>query len=112
MSPNKVASPPAGADDAINRVLQAEHTAQAEITECRRQALAILREARARSRAVSDRADRRITRIHRLCDAALDRELARLATAARDLTAPPRLTPDLSARLDRALERLITEILA
>jgi vacuolar-type H+-ATPase subunit H len=111
MSASKV-PPPSEADDAINRVLQAEQTAQADITECRRQALAILREARVRSRAVTERADRRISHIHRLCDAALERELARLAAEARSLAAPPRLTPELAARLDRALGQLVTEILA
>jgi vacuolar-type H+-ATPase subunit H len=109
---SKLASAPEGADNAINRVLEAERAAQAEIVECRRQALAILREARARARAVSARADRRTGRIRHLCDQAVERELAAIAVEAHGLATAPRLTPELSARLDKALERLVTEILA
>ena len=104
--------PSNGADAAINRVLAAEQAAKKEIGECRRQALAILREARARSRAVADRADRRINQVHALCDAAIDRTLADIAVEAGTLSDTPELTDTLSGQLDAAIDRLVEEILA
>jgi hypothetical protein len=99
-------------DDAINRVLKAEQAAQEEIRRCRGQALAILREARTRARAVSARADRRIALVRRRCDAAAEQELATIELESRSLEAPPHLTPELSRRLDASIERLIGEMLA
>jgi vacuolar-type H+-ATPase subunit H len=98
------------ADAAINRVLEAERTAQNEIAACRRDALAILSEARARSRALAERADRRITLLHKRSDNSLKRELTRLRRQARELSAPPKLTPELSASLDKALDLLLREL--
>jgi vacuolar-type H+-ATPase subunit H len=100
-----------GADAAIDRVLNAEAAARDGINGCRRQALAILREARSRARAVSQRADRRIGHVRRLSDAALKTRLDAMAEQSRALSDPPRLTAELESRLDEAIERLIGEIL-
>jgi vacuolar-type H+-ATPase subunit H len=99
------------ADAAIDRVLDAEAAARGEINECRRQALAILREARSRARAISQRADRRIGQVRRLSDAALKSRLDAIAEQSRALSDPPRLTAELESRLDEAIERMIGEIL-
>ena len=98
-------------DDAFNRVLLAEQEAQNEISDCRRQALAILRQARKHSRAISERADRRIRRVHALSDAAIQRELERIALESRGLSERPHMTPQLQADTDAAIEQLIREIL-
>jgi hypothetical protein len=97
-------------DSAINRVLEAEHTARGEIRSARGQALAILREARARARGSGRRADRHIRRAHALCDAALARTLAALAADTAALATPPTLTGDLERRLEAALDRLLEEL--
>ena len=102
---------PTNADAAINRVLEAEQAAKREVVACRREALLILREARALSRAVVDRADRRINRVHALSDAAIKRTLANIAVEESLLSDSPRLTATLSQRLDAAIERLIEEML-
>ena len=99
------------ADAAINRVLEAEQDAQQEIAQCRVQALRVLREARTRARAVAQRADLRINRIHALCDAAIHRTLADISIESQMLAGPPELTPELAQRLDQAINRLIREIL-
>ena len=100
------------ADAAIARVLAAESAARDEITQCRRQALAILRKARSRARSILRRTDRRIIWVHTLSDTALNRTLGSIAGQTQALSATPQLTPELTARLDRAIDRLIDEILA
>lgn len=104
-------NPSSGADAAINRVLEAEQAAKREIAQCRRKALAILHEARSKSRAVADRTDRRINRIHALSDAAVNRSLANIAIESGMLADTPELTDAMSEQLDAAITRLIDEIL-
>ncbi len=111
MTDNRSLSDGNSADAAIDRVLKAEATARDEINSCRRQALAILREARSRARTISQRADRRIGHVRRLSDAALKTRLDAIAKQSRALSDPPRLTPERESRLDEAIERLIGEIL-
>ena len=97
------------ADAAINRVLEAERAAKREVAACRREALLILREARARSRALADRTDRRINRVHALSDAAIQRSLASIAIEEGAFSDTPRMTEALSQRLDTAIDGLIEE---
>ena len=101
----------AEADAAIHRVLEAEQVAIAEVSACRRQALGILQEARSRMRSKANRTDRRINRIHTLCDAAIARELASIAAESATLTGRAELTPRLLGQLDGALARLVDEML-
>jgi vacuolar-type H+-ATPase subunit H len=111
MSKGKVAEQLNAADAAINRVLEAERAAQDSIAGCRSNALAILSESRARARAVAERADRRINRLHALSDASLAALREQLQEQARGLSSAPGLTPELSARLDAALDQLLDELL-
>jgi len=99
------------ADAAINRVLEAEQTARQEIAQCRRQALKILSQARSRTRAIAQRADRRINRVHALSDTAIQQALKDIDIESRMLAGTPELTPDLAQQLDGAIDRLIGEIL-
>jgi len=50
---------------AMDQVLEAERRAQEEIEEAREEARGIVQEARAQAQAIEDRADERITRVHR-----------------------------------------------
>lgn len=99
------------ADAAINRVLAAERAAQQDVSRCHRQALEILHRARSRARAVEERADRRIKRIHTISDAAIHRALADISIESQMLSRSPELTPDLDQRLDSAIDHLIREVL-
>ena len=99
------------ADAAINRVLAAEQTTRQEVAQCRRQALASVQRARVRARAVAERADRRINRIHSLSDAAIHHALADIARESRMLSGTPELTAELAQRLDGAIDGLIREML-
>lgn len=99
------------ADAAIDRVLAAEVRAREAIIGCRRQALAILREARARARRLANRGEVRVGRVQAMCDARLERLRAASATRRAALEGRPELTPELNARLDAALERLLQELL-
>jgi hypothetical protein len=99
------------ADAAIERVLEAERAIKREVGECRRQALEILTEARSSARSIARQADRRINRIHTLCDASIQRALAEIATESATLSGRPELTPILRERLDSALRRLVDELL-
>jgi vacuolar-type H+-ATPase subunit H len=102
---------PYDTDAAIDRVLQAEAAAREEINLCRRQALAILREARSRAGRISQRTDRRIGKARRIADNALKARLEAIAEQSRALSDPPRITPDMESRLEQAIDRLIREVL-
>ena len=111
MTPSKIGSESSSADTAINRVLEAEQSAQREVAQCRVQALEVLQESRARARAVAERADQRINRVHAICDAAIHRALKDISIESQMLAGTPELTPELTQRLDDAIDRLIREIL-
>ena len=111
MQDHRIQTDDGSADSAIERVLAAEAAARDQITQCRGQALKVLREARADARALSQRSDRRIGLVRRLSDATLKQDLAAIAEESRALTDRPHLTPELEKQLDLAIERLIGEIL-
>ncbi|NNJ96270.1 MAG: hypothetical protein HKP12_03850 [Gammaproteobacteria bacterium] len=67
------ASPPA--DDAIQRVLQAERDAEQAIQECEREAQQIITDARKRAQAINARTDQRITHLEMRYGHKLDREI-------------------------------------
>ena len=71
----------------------------------------MLQEARIHTRKVAGRADRRINRVHAFSDAAIQRALKDIAIESQMLAGTPELTPELSQRLDNAVDRLIRELL-
>jgi vacuolar-type H+-ATPase subunit H len=99
------------ADEAFNRVLQAEQATVESINDCRRAALGVLRQARNRARAISQHADRRVSRVHALSDAALQRELERIEAETQRLDPSPVMTAELEAATELAISRLLREVL-
>ena len=98
-------------DRAFNRVLAAEAEAREQVAECRRQAAAILAAAEEQARRITSRADRRVRRAHRIADAGVERALAELHAATVEAV-PENPERDALARLDRAIDDLVSEILA
>lgn len=66
------------AEDAINRVLQAEQRAQEHVTQCETQAAALLVAARERALRLAERTDRRITSLRTRCEQRIATQLAAL----------------------------------
>jgi hypothetical protein len=98
------------ADAAFNRVLAAEARAREQVEECRRQAGAILAAAEELARHITNRADRRVRRAHRIADAGVERALAELLTAGTE-PEQENLEGEALTRLDRAIDALVAEIL-
>ncbi len=98
-------------DRAFNRVLAAEAEAREQVEECRRQAAAILAAAEEQARRIASRADRRVRRAHRIADAGVEGALAELHAATVEAV-PENPEGDALARLDRAIDDLVSEILA
>lgn len=98
-------------DRAFNRVLAAEAEAREQVEECRKQAAAILAAAEEQARRIASRADQRVRRAHRIANAGVERALAELR-ATTDGAVPANPERDALARLDRAIDDLVSEILA
>lgn len=99
------------ADGAFNRVLAAEARAREQVEACRQQAAAIIADAEERARLITSRADRRVRRAHRIADAGLERALTELLAPGVEAE-PGELGVDALARLDRAIDALVAEILS
>lgn len=97
------------ADGAFNRVLAAEAGAREQVEECRQQAAAIVAAAEERARLITNRADRRVRRAHRIADAGVELALAELLAPGVE-GEPGGLEGDALARLDRAIDALVAEI--
>ena len=63
------------ADDAIQRVLQAERDAEQAIQDCEQEARQIITDARKRAQAINSRTDQRITNLEMRYGHKLDREI-------------------------------------
>lgn len=98
------------ADGAFNRVLAAEARAREQVEECRRQAAATLAAAEEQARQITSRADRRVRRAHRIADASVELALTELLAPGVEAE-PGELGGDALARLDRAIDALVAEIL-
>jgi len=96
-------------DLAINRVLAAERDARAAVETCREDAERILDQAEAHSRRISRRSEQRVKAAHQIADARVERTLRRLAEDDVHGLAGP-VTETDEERLERALERLVDEI--
>ena len=97
-------------DAAFNRVLAAETQAREQIEACRMQATALLAAAEERARRIVMRADRRLRRAHGVADAGVARALSELK-AAGDGTEPEEAPEEMLARLDQAIDALVSEII-
>ena len=97
-------------DQAIVRVLQAEQSARAAVTECTAEAERLRQHARARARVIAERAAERVARVHDRTEAALRAEVERLNRQRAALQQPTPPDPDEPTRLTRAIERLAAEL--
>lgn len=97
------------ADGAFNRVLAAEARAREQVEACRQQAAAIVAAAEEQARLITNRADRRVRRAHRIADAGVELALAELLAPGAE-GEPGMLEGDAIARLDRAIDALVAEI--
>lgn len=97
-------------DQAIVRVLHAEQSAREAVAQCAVDAELLRQDAKARARAIAERAAERVARAHRWTDAALRSEVARLNEQRAALQQPAPPDPDEPARVVRALDRLSAEL--
>lgn len=97
-------------DEAIARVLQAEQSAREAVAQCAVDAERLRQDARARARAIAERAAERSARVHELTQAALRAEMERLEAQRAALRQPAAPDPDEPARVARALDRLASEL--
>lgn len=105
-------SPDARVARAMDRVLEAERTAQAAVTECERTCAQVLERARQQRRAILEHAQARIVALHTRAAQGLALRTAELLAQRRQsaaLTAGERANP---ARRDAALERLAARLTA
>ena len=97
-------------DQAIVRVLDAEQSARDAVAQCAVDAEFLRQEAKARARAIAERAAERVARAHQWTDAALRSEIARLNQQRAALQQPAQPDPDEPTRVARALDRLSAEL--
>lgn len=97
-------------DDAIVRVLQAEQSAREAVTRCAAEAEQIRLDARARARAIAERAAERSARVHRWTDEAIRARVEALNRQRAALQQPLPPDPGEPARLAHALDRLASEL--
>ena len=97
-------------DQAIVRVLQAEQSAREAVARCAADAERLRQDARARGRAIAERAAERVARVHAWTEAQLRSEIERLNAQRQALLQPAPPDPDEPARVARALDRLAAEL--
>jgi predicted nucleic acid-binding Zn-ribbon protein len=100
----------ASVDEAINRVLAAEQIARDAITECRKQAQALLDEARERAHRIEESAEARISTITTLSNLGINRAIAGIEAQTISLTEKPALTDEQIKRLGQMIDLLINEM--
>ncbi|MEO6319669.1 MAG: hypothetical protein ABIR56_03330 [Polaromonas sp.] len=99
------------AEDAIERVLEAERDALATVSLCQEQAARIVAEARLRARRIAERADARIDAMRAASQASVAAEVARLDAEAQALAA--RSVPaERQRRLEAAVDSLAARLTA
>lgn len=97
------------AQDAIERVLEAERDARAAVSVCQEQAARIVAEARLHARRIAERADARIDALRAASRARLAGELARLDAEAQALAARP-IAPETQRRMEAAVDGLAARL--
>ena len=105
--PGAIAEP--AAQEAIERVLEAERDARAAVSVCEEQAARTVAEARLHARRVAERADARIDAMRAAARSRLAADLARLDAEARALTARP-IPPETQARMEAAVQGLAARL--
>lgn len=95
-----------GAEEAINRVLEAEREAAEAVRRCEQQAVALREETHAKARRLAERTDARIRRLRALIEEQTARQVAALRVSAEELRSRPVLEDARRARLPQVVARL------
>lgn len=98
------------AENAINRVLEAEQKAREAIARCRSDAARHVTDARLRARRIEERADRRVSKLRAACQQWTGAQAARLLAEAEELRSCPAVDEVRRARLDDVIRRLAAEL--
>jgi vacuolar-type H+-ATPase subunit H len=96
--------------DAASHVLEAERAALAEIEHCKRQALQLVADSRARAELVHTRAEARIESVRERMTAAAGIRQERICSETASLVGDKRTDVAILAPLDHAIVRVIEEI--
>ena len=97
---------------AIEALFRAERDAERVVAEAERQAEKLLSDARQRARAIAERTDERITKIHARAAALSERAIAELDEEVRDRERASRRSLTNETLIDRAVERVADWLLA
>jgi hypothetical protein len=104
---------PAGSADAMNTALQAEQRALDAIKDCEREAAGIIAAAQQQARAITERTNRRITKLHAHCarttEAQIETMLKEDAREANQAIRPEAEACTLEAAVDHVAARLTGE---
>ena len=95
---------------AMDRVLESEHTAQAELAECERNCNQMLERSREQRRAILEHAHARIVALHTRAAKALELRTAEIVEHRKQTVAATAAQQSDPARLSDALQRLVTEL--
>ena len=104
--PDERAATPGSVAAAMNRVLEAEREALAELEACRAQADRTLEAARREARAILDRAERMSRDIHGRTERLAAARALRISEAAAQEDARPGVADTLAAALERLAARM------
>lgn len=100
----------ADAEQAINRVLEAEHQARDRVAHCQAQAEARLEAARERARRIAARTDARITSLRRQCEQQITEQVARLKDSAEAVRCQPLSGDARATQLGNAMRQLAARL--
>jgi len=98
-------------DEKINRVLLAEKEARQEVDSCRHKAALIIMNGRERVRRIMNQADERITKVHYIAERIIERKLSDLHINSSLLSKQDEWDKKKYADVDKAIERLIAELI-
>ncbi len=97
-------------DEAIGRVLAAEDEARDAVDACRREARMLVAEARAGTRRILQRADRRISALHSHCLLSVGRSVRSLQAETASIPLAPSGETVQDERLDEVVRRLAADL--
>jgi hypothetical protein len=99
-----------GAEQAINRVLEAEQRARERIAQCEMQASSELDAVREQARSIDARTDTRIGKLRTRCEQQVATQVARLKSSAEAVRAQPLTGDTRSLRLADAVRSLAARL--
>jgi F0F1-type ATP synthase membrane subunit b/b' len=110
MNTPRSASPIVEAEAAASRVLEAEHTARAQVAQCEIEAARRVSDANTRAQALRERTEARIARLSARMTAQAEERLQQIRTAQELLAGETGADAATLARLESAIGNLVSEI--